>query len=299
MKKISSLKRFCILLTVLMLAFSSGAAFADDMIKIGVLALRGPEKAMSQWLPTAEYLSEKIGKQVRIQPLKFTEVPIFLKGKKVDFFLVNSSMFADMKNQFGGEAIASLINSRQGKALNQFGGVIFVKADSPIQSLADIKGKTFMAVKKSSFGGYQMAQRLLLQNGIDPEKDTKLFKEGGTHDMVVDMVSKGVIEVGTVRSDTLERMTAEGKADMTKLRILNAQKDDFPFVRSTELYPEWPMAATADTDPALVAQVKEALLAMPSDSPAAKAAKIVGWSAPLDYKVVEDCMKELKFGSFK
>ncbi|MCW8858734.1 MAG: phosphate/phosphite/phosphonate ABC transporter substrate-binding protein [Deltaproteobacteria bacterium] len=299
MKMPVALKHMTLLFTALFFVFSASTAFAEDIVKIGVLAKRGSETALKKWVATAEYLSEKTGKKVRIQPLKFQEVPIFLKGKKVDFFLVNSSMFSDMKNQFGGEAIASLVNSRRGNALNQFGGVLFVKADSSIKSLADIKGKTFMAVKKSSFGGYQMAQRLLLNNGVNPEKDTKLFKEGGTHDKVVEMVSKGVIEVGTVRTDTLERMAAEGKVDMAALRILNEQKDDFPFVRSTQLYPEWPMAAAAGTDPALVAQVKEALLSMSADSAAAKAAKIVGWSAPLDYGTVEECLKELKFGSFK
>ncbi len=299
MKLAATPKHLAIFCTILFFTLSASSVFATDIVKIGVLAKRGSEKALKKWVPTAKYLSEKIGKKVRIQPLKFKEVPIFLKAKKVDFFLVNSSMFADMQNQFGGEEIASLVNSRRGNALNQFGGVLIVKADSSIQSLADIKGKTFMAVKKSSFGGYQMAKRLLLNNGINPEKDTKLFKEAGTHDKVAEFVNKGVIEVGTVRTDTLERMAAEGKIDMANLRILNEQKDDFPFVRSTQLYPEWPMAAAAGTDPALVAQVKDALLTLSADSEAAKAAKIVGWSAPLDYSTVEDCLKELKFGSFK
>lgn len=299
MKMSIALKRLSILFVILFFTLSASTVFAADVVKIGVLAKRGSEKALKKWVPMAKYLSEKTGKKVRIQPLKFKEVPIFLKAKKVDFFLVNSSMFSDMKNQFGGKEIASLVNSRRGNALNQFGGVLFVKADSPIQSLADVKGKTFMAVKKSSFGGYQMAKRLLLNNGIDPEKDTRLFKEAGTHDKVVEFVSKGVIEVGTVRTDTLERMAAEGKVDLTELRVLNEQKDDFPFMRSTQLYPEWPMAAAAGTDAALVAQVKDALLAMSADSAAAKAAKIVGWSEPLDYGTVEDCLKELKFGSFK
>lgn len=299
MKISTTLKKLAFLCTILLFSLSANPVFSADIVKIGVLAKRGSEKALAKWMPTANYLSEKIGKKVRIQPLKFKEVPIFLKAKKVDFFLVNSSMFSDMKNQFGGVEIASLVNSRRGNALNQFGGVLLVKADSSIQSLADVKGKTFMAVKKSSFGGYQMAKRLLLNNGIDPEKDTKLFKEAGTHDKVVEMVAKGVIQVGTVRTDTLERMAAEGKVDMTGLRILNEQKDDFPFVRSTQLYPEWPMAAAAGTDPQLVSQVKDALLAVSADSVAAKAAKIVGWSAPLDYSTVEDCLKELKFGSFK
>ncbi|OHB32590.1 MAG: hypothetical protein A2X84_04955 [Desulfuromonadaceae bacterium GWC2_58_13] len=295
----STIKTLSLLSAALIaLAAFGTTSFAADDVKIGVLAKRGADTDLQKWLPTAQYLSEKVGKKFTVQPLTFDEVPLFLKAKKVDFFLVNSSMFSDLRNQFGGEAVASMINSREGKALNSFGGVLLVKADSPIQTLQDIKGKRFMCVKKSSFGGYQMAQRELLKAGIDPEKDTAVFKEAGTHDKVVEMVRDGVIEIGTVRTDTLERMEAEGKIKLSEFRILNEQKDEFPFVRSTPLYAEWPMAMAAGTDPALGKQVGEALIALSADHPAAKTAKIVGWSAPADYAEVESLLKELKFGSF-
>jgi phosphate/phosphite/phosphonate ABC transporter binding protein len=283
---------------VLLATVVQPVAQADEPVRIGVLAKRGAEKCLQKWGPTAEYLSEKTGRNVRIQPMKFDAVPGFLKDKKVDFFIVNSSMYCDMRNQFGGEAIASLINAREGQGTKEFGGVLFVRDDSPVQTVADVKGKRFMCVKRSSFGGYQMALRMLKNNGIDPEKDCAMFKEAGTHDKVVEMVLKGVAEVGTVRSDTLERMQAEGKCDLSKLRIINEQSGDFPFVTSTQLYPEWPMAKCAHTDAALSQAVAEALIAMPPDCDAAKTAKCVGWCPPLDYQQVEMCLKELNIGSF-
>ncbi len=288
----------CLFTCAVILTGAVSLEASDDVIKIGVLAKRGPEKCLKKWMPTAEYLSEKLGKTVRIQPLKFDAVPLFLKNKKIDFFLVNSSMFCDMKNQFGGRAIATLKNARQGNALTKFGGVIFVKADSPIKTIQDIKGKTFMCVKKSSFGGYQMALREMKMNGVDPENDCPVFKEAGTHDKVVEMVLKGVIQVGTVRSDTIERMVAEGKLKMSDIRVIHQQKDDFPFVHSTQLYPEWPMASCADTDPELANAVADALINMPPDSPAAKAGKCLGWIKPLSYTQVENLLSTLNLGSF-
>ena len=38
---------------------------------------------------------------------------------------------------------------------------------------------------------------------------------------------------------------------------------------------------------------------MPADSPANKAAGIGGWTIPLDYHLVHDLMKELRFGPYK
>ena len=143
-----------------------------------------------------------------------------------------------------------------------------------------------------------MAQRLLLENGIDPRKDCAAFIEGETHDNVVLAVKNGTVDVGTVRSDTLERMQDEGKIKMRDFRIIHQIRDDFPFVHSTRLYPEWPMAACAKTDKGLAQKVTDALIAMPSDAQAAKSAKIVGWTKPLDYESVRECLKTIKYGVF-
>jgi two-component system sensor histidine kinase TtrS len=58
------------------------------------------------------------------------------------------------------------------------------------------------------------------------------------------------------------------------------------------------MAATAKTDEALRQKVADALIAMPADSAAAKAAKISGWTKPADYASVKDVVKMLgeKYG---
>lgn len=106
------------------------------------------------------------------------------------------------------------------------------------------------------------------------------------------------MDAGTVRSDTLERMAGEGQINMTDFRIINQVNDDFPFVHSTRLYPEWPMAALAHIDDAKAAKVGEALRAMRSDDAAAKAAKVVGWDAAADYGPVRDCLMAIKYGVF-
>ncbi len=274
----------------------TGVARAD--IKIGVLAKRGAPQCMQQWGATAEYLTHKLGEKCTIIPLKFVAIEPAVTGKQIDFMLANPAFYVEMEKKHGVHAIATMINSRNGKALKEFGGVIFVRADSPVQTLADIKGKKFMCVKRSSFGGGQMAQLLLKENGIDVTKDTAAFIEGSQHDNVVLAVKNGAMDVGTVRSDTLERMQDEGKIKMSEFRVIHQVKDDFPFVHSTRLYPEWPMAAIASTDPGLAAKVEAALVAMGKDDPAAKSAKVVGWTAPADYKPVADCLRAIKYGAF-
>lgn len=274
----------------------AGNANAD--FKIGVLAKRGAAKTMKKWGATAAYLTQKTGEKCTIVPLKFTAIEPAVASKKIDFMLANPAFFVEMEKKHNVRAISTLINSRGGKALENFGGVIFVHQDSAIKNLSDIKGKKFMCVKRSSFGGSQMAWRLLMEKGINPEKDTAAFIEGGKHDNVVLAVKNGAVDVGTVRSDTLERMQDEGKIKMSDFLVLNQLKDDFPFVHSTQLYPEWPMAALASTNKGLADKVAAALEGLTSSDPAAKAAKIVGWTTPADYTPVSDCLREIKYGAF-
>lgn len=277
----------------------SFSTYSKADFKIGVLAKRGAPKCMKKWGATGAYLSGKLGTKCTIIPLKFVAIEPAVKDGKIDFMLANSSFFVQMEKKYHVHAIATLINSRKGKALKEFGGVILVRNDSPIQTLAQIKGKKFMCVKYSSFGGGQMAWRLLLESGIDPQKDCAVFLEGKKHDNVVLAVKNGAVDVGTVRSDTLERMQDEGKIKMSDFRIIHRIKDEFPFVHSTLLYPEWPMAACVDTDKGLAQKVADALTGMPSDAVSAKSAKIVGWTEPSDYKSVAECLKTIKYGAFK
>jgi twitching motility protein PilJ len=279
----------------------TGFATARETVKIGVLAKNGPVKALSKWKATGEYLTKALpGYQFEIVPLDFKDVNPAIEKGSVDFFLVNSSMFVEAKIRFGAVEVATMINSRQGKPLKSFGGVILTAVDNEgINAMDDLKGKTFMAVSKSSFGGWQMAYKEILDAGIDPFSDFGKLEFGGKHDNVVLAVLNGAVDAGTVRTDTMERMAAAGNIFMDDFKIINPKKDaDFPFVCSTTLYPEWPLARLAKTSTALSDKVVGALKKLQSGDPAAKAAKVIGWTSALDYSPVENLQKKLKIGGY-
>jgi ABC-type phosphate/phosphonate transport system substrate-binding protein len=128
-----------------------------------------------------------------------------------------------------------VINSRQGKPLNAFGGVIFTTADNEaINNVNDLEGKTFMAVSKSSFGGWQMAYKEILDAGVDPFSAFAELEFGGKHENGVLAILNGGVEAGTAGTDTLERMAAGGSIFMDDFKVVNKQAHaGFPFVCST------------------------------------------------------------------
>ncbi len=294
-------KWFTAFLIGLVLLCTVNFSFAQDTVKIGVLAKNGPAKALSQWKSTGDYLTAALpGHQFEIVPLDFKEVNPAIEQGDVAFFLVNSSMFVEAKVRYGAVEVATMINSRQGKPLKAFGGVIITTVDNDgINEIKDLRGKTFMAVSKASFGGWQMAYKEILDGGIDPFSDFGKLEFGGKHDNVVLAVLNGAVEAGTVRTDTLERMEAGGNIFMDDFKIINKQSHpDFPFVCSTTLYPEWPLARLATTPVDLSDKVVEALMKLKPEDPAAKKAKVVGWSATLNYDPVEDLQRKLKIGGY-
>ncbi|MEN8189553.1 MAG: phosphate/phosphite/phosphonate ABC transporter substrate-binding protein [Thermodesulfobacteriota bacterium] len=296
MKRIPKILTWALLLLVMGLFLSSPALGA---YKIGVLAKRGADKALTKWRPTAAYLSKKIGTQVTIVPLKFVEIEPAIQARQIDFLLANSSFYAVAKKKFGVKAILTLMNERQGHSLHEFGGVLLSRKDSGITSISQMVGRRFMCVKYSSFGGAQMAWRLLLQNNIDPQTDLASFTEGKTHDNVVKAVQNGLTDVGTVRTDTLERMQGEGLIQLSNFNIIGRINDAFPFVRSTRLYPEWPLGVLPHVDKKGTKALAKALKLMPVEHEANKAAKIVGWTYAADYSPVTECLQEIGYGPFK
>ncbi|MCJ7775400.1 MAG: PAS domain S-box protein, partial [Desulfobulbaceae bacterium] len=138
--------------------------------------------------------------------------------------------------------------------------------------------------------------------GIDPYRDFKDLSFGGTHDTVVYAVRDGKVDAGTVRTDTLERMAIEGKINLGDFYAIYEHGGEvvhLPFVHSTRSYPEWPFAKVKHTPDELAEKVATVLLEMPWDCAATRAARCAGWTIPLNYQPVHDCLKELKVGPYK
>jgi signal transduction histidine kinase/DNA-binding response OmpR family regulator/ABC-type phosphate/phosphonate transport system substrate-binding protein/HPt (histidine-containing phosphotransfer) domain-containing protein len=296
-----------ILFTVLFL-FQMNAVLevqaAERPLKIGVLATRGEEQCLKAWSPTADYLTSRIpGQTFVIVPLTHALIAPSVREAAVDFILTNSSFYVELEQGYGVDRIATLKEMRLGRAYSKYGGVIFSRsARTDIRNLADLKGKSFMGVSEGSLGGWQMAWRELKENGIDPHRDFKKLQFGETHDEVVNAVRDGLVDVGTVRTNTLEEMSAEGKIDLQDFYVFPRLHDgniQTPYLCTTREYPDWPIAKVKGTPDDLAEKVAVALLQMQPDSPAAVAAECAGWTIPLNYQPVMELMMALRMGPYK
>lgn len=293
-----------ILLTLLLLgyALSFSLAWADD-IRIGVLALRGEAQAMQTWEPLAEHLQAKLPERnVEVIPLDFDEIHLAVRREQIDFVVANPAFYVDLEMRYGVSPVVTMIQrSPDGLVANRFGGVLLTRADrDDIQDIEDLKGTHFAAVDDTSFGGWLTGQLELEQAGLNTQRDFSELSFVGTHDAVIEAILSGEVDAGTVRTGTIEAMVAEGKIDRSDLHVLARKRPaNYPFLLSTELYPEWPLARIAGVPEDLAIELAVALMRIPPDSPAALQSGIAGWTLPLNYQPVHDNLRALRAGPYE
>ena len=277
------------------------APVQEDSVRIGVLANRGPEYAIKQWALHAAYLNEHLAPlRFQIVPLSFSELTRAVRQREVQLVITNSGHYTEMEMEGGVSRIATLVRTGPTGPLDQFGGVAIARADrTRLQRYADLKGLRVMAPDKSSFGGWQVHLREAIEQGIDLDKDAETIITTNNHEKVVEGVLAGLADVGLVRTDLLESMVAEGRLKLSALRIVNPRQiPGFPYLLSTQIYPEWPLARVAGVSDQLAKEVLICLLGMQPEDPAAHAAGIHGWTLPLNYQSVQDLFREARLGPY-
>jgi len=279
------------------------AATTPEIINIGVLSHRGDNKTSAYWATTADYLTQEVdGKEFRIVPLDFDEIEPNIESKNIHFILVNSGIYVVMEVRHRISRIATLSRSIEDRHVNYFGGVIFtLKKRTDIQTLDDLKDKSFMAVDATSLGGFQMALRELEALGIKPREDFSEITFGGIHDDVVMSILNGKADVGTIRTGILESMDANGLIDIEDFKILNEQSSDgFTEKHSTRLYPEWPFSKLQHTPNQLAEKVAIALMKMHEDQVVRGDEDNKNkWSIPLEYQPVHELLKDMRLPPYE
>ena len=142
----------------------------------------------------------------------------------------------------------------------KFQSVFITQPNSGINSLADLKGKTFTFGSQSSTSGHLMPRWFLLQNGIDPDKDFRRMAFSGAHDATALQVAGGKVDAGAMNISVWNKMFEEKKLDPSQVRVFY----------TTPPYYDYNWTVRGDLDPVLVQKLKHAFLALDPTQPAHK-----------------------------
>jgi diguanylate cyclase (GGDEF)-like protein/PAS domain S-box-containing protein len=184
--------------------------------------------------------------------------------------------------------------------VDRFGGTAIARAErADLNTYADLRGKRLAVPDTQGFGGWQVHLREARKAGIELAKDLAEILELQAQDKVVASVIAGRSDIGFVRSDLIEAMAAAGKLDLSKLKVIGEHSTaGYPYRHSTQLYPHWPFAKLDHVPDEVTKDLLIALLSLPPDHPAARAAGIHGWTLPQNYQPVHELFLEFRLGPY-
>lgn len=244
-------------LSVAALLLLAGLAAAQGVLRVSAIPDEAPTELQRKFKPLGKYLAKQTGMKVEFVPVTdYAAVVEALAAKKLDLAWLGGFTFVQAKLRTNGAVIPIAQRAEDQKFMSRF----IVPADSAAQSLADLKGKTFVFGSPSSTSGHLMPRYFLRQAGIDPEKDFKNIAFSGAHDATVAFVAGGKAEAGVLNASVWDKLVETRSPNALKVKIL----------ATTPPYFDYNWTVRGDLDPRLVKKLTEAFLKLDPGNPAHK-----------------------------
>ena len=216
-------------------------------VRFGVLSIAQPARIFAQWAPFVKYLEKQLGRQVvMVVPKGFDKMERAVVNREVDFFYVNSYVFYRLKQEDHAIAVGQMQNIN-GKVVSQ--SEFFVRADSGINSVAELDGRSIAFVSPMGAGGYLAPRAYLNIQGI---KVSKKIKEVFTKNLTTSLhqVLLGDVDAGAMCGVNYILMAK--KVDTGELKIIGM----------SDVYPEAVIAARSGLEPTLIQRFTDIVVNM-------------------------------------
>ena len=220
-------------------------------LNLGILSLSPPSKIYKNWKPFAQYLSSKLDMKVNIiAPRGFGKLKKMAENKQVDLFYVNSHIFYRLKKSGKAVPIAQMYNIADSTTSQSN---IFVRNDSHISDISQLKGKTFAFVSPMGAGGYLAPRAFMYEHGIKTKQQTnEIFTKNLTNSIYDVLLGKA--DAATMCGVNYQLMSK--KLDTGELKI----------IASSSKYPENVLAARSNLPTSLLDKIRTIVISMPDDS---------------------------------
>jgi len=245
------LVRALALLVVCSLALSAVApAFAADGLHLVLTPSQKPTDLLSTGEEFAKALTKLSGIPVRVTVASdYAAVIEALRNRTADLAFVHPVGYVLASR----EAKATIMVRNLWHGKSSFTSRIYVRRESGLKTLEDLRGKTMAFIDPASSSGYTYPMVLLIQRGLVKDRDPKsFFREvlfAGAHDAGMRALLNGHVD-------------ALASFDMAREQYLKdpAERERIIYIAETPEIPEAGVAARAGLDPATFGKVREALL---------------------------------------
>jgi ABC-type phosphate/phosphonate transport system substrate-binding protein len=196
-----------------------------------------------------------------------------IEGDQLDFLYANPGVYSCIGTEVGATALVTVIKHLdvrgRGYDLDVYGGVIAVRHDNDeVNTITDLKDKIIGAGAIIDLMGGQMQIYEMEKAGMSFVNDPEQVVFTKVQDDVVHGILDGTFDVGFVRTNQIELTVDENgnSVDPDLFKIIEPKifvMDNgslFPFLHSTDIFPEWPFAALPGVPLDVSLAVQEALI---------------------------------------
>lgn len=231
----------------------AGHSYGTELT-IGLIPEQNVFKQTARYRPLGDYIAKKTGIKVKFTILsRYGNIIDRFTTEKLDGAFFGSFTGAMAIQKLGVEFLARPVNL---DGSSTYWGYIFVRKDSGIKTVADMKGKRFAFVDKATTAGYVFPVAYLKERGV---RDLKTyFREtyfAGSHDAAVYAVLDKKADIGASKHSMYDRVARNDPRVKNELVILA----ESPKVPSNGL------GVRKDLAPAVKRQLRDVLIGMDKD----------------------------------
>ena len=235
-------------LTVLeMERFKFSADTSAGLLRMGIVPLETPAIMFKKFSPLIEHLGKKLGRKIDLKVAVDFQGAINDIGQGVtQLCFMTPSTYVEAHKRYGIQVLVKAL--RDGKPYHH--AVIIARSDSNINTVEDLRSRSFAFGDPHSTSSHIVPRGMLLAAGIDI-KDLFYYNYLGHHDDVAKAVLNGDFDAGAVMETAAYKYKEMG----------------LKFIKFSDDIPEFNIAVSGKIDPAVIAEMKAALLAISDSSP--------------------------------
>lgn len=235
-------------LTVLeMERFKFSADTSSGLLRMGIVPLESPAVMFKKFSPIIDYLGKRLGRKIDLKVAVDFQGAVNDLGQGVtQLCFMTPSTYVEAHKRYEARVLVKAL--REGKPYHH--AVIIARTDSTINTVEDLKNRSFAFGDPHSTSSHIVPRGMLLAAGVDI-KDLFYYNYLGHHDDVAKAVLNGDFDAGAVMETTAYKYKDMG----------------LKFIKFSEDVPEFNIAVAGSFDPIVTAELKALLLAINDSSP--------------------------------
>ncbi|MBD0380021.1 phosphate/phosphite/phosphonate ABC transporter substrate-binding protein [Paenibacillus sedimenti] len=243
---------------------AAAAGFVPKELKVQFVPSQNAETLEAKAKPLEKLLGDKLGIPVKVSvSTDYNTVIEAMASKQVDIgFLPPSNYVVAHDNRKAADLLVQAqrfgVDDATGQPTKElvdfYKSMIVVKADSPIKSVADLKGKKIGWQGVTSAAGYVYPGFVLKKAGVDPVKDVTGVQFQG-HDKAIIALLNGQVDAVGVFQDIRANMVKDYPDVFKQTKVLTF----------SDKIPNDTIAVRSDMDAAWKKKIQDAFIAIGTD----------------------------------